>query len=59
MDKSTLILELCQFKADEVKVIVNINNQIFELDISDVVYDKDSKSYKLITSEVKSVKIET
>lgn len=52
MDKATLILELCQFKADEVKVIVNINNQIFELEINDVVYDEKSKTIKLITSEV-------
>ena len=52
MDKATLILELCQFKADEVKVIVNINNQTFELEINDVVYDEKSKTIKLITSEV-------
>ena len=52
MDKSTLILELCQFKADEVKAIVNINNQTFELEINDVVYDEKSKTIKLVTSEV-------
>lgn len=49
MDKTDLLIALCQNKADKVKVIVKINDKIKELEISNVIYDIENKCFEIIT----------
>lgn len=49
MDKTDLLIELCRNKANDVKVVIKVNDNLIETEITNVIYDEKTKCFKLIT----------